>query len=77
MPEIESRLKSKCDRLVAAFETDEAGEHRLRRGGIYLMLCSNKIWVIILLYTNLGTVKPCMGSSCIFLNERFLWVTFV
>lgn len=24
MPEIESRLKSKCDRLVAAFETDEA-----------------------------------------------------
>lgn len=26
IPEIEARLKSKCDRLVAAFEADETGE---------------------------------------------------
>lgn len=26
MPEIEARLKAKCDRLVSAFEIDEAGE---------------------------------------------------
>lgn len=26
LPEIEARLKAKCDRLASAFEIDEAGE---------------------------------------------------
>jgi len=38
MPEIEARLKAKCDRLVSAFEIDEAGECHINRSGINYFL---------------------------------------
>lgn len=41
MPEIEARLKAKCDRLVSAFEIDEAGEcsmYLIRDWFLFLMI---------------------------------------
>lgn len=38
IPEIEARLKAKCDRLVSAFETDETGELHIHTISSFLLL---------------------------------------